>query len=237
MFYLLIKSLLIATAFSLPATAIAAQCCGDCDGDGRVTIADLLTAINLALNGGDAGPTPSPTVPSAQCPIDFGDDNTQPGTPDCYYRGRWSRTCGANDLEALWRSDHSDPELVLLIVSFLGFSPGLFIGAEVSSSHTAELLGWFTEPGANDLTEVSGDMTLTADGGTLTIITDQTPFNVDACAFRRYEGALFDVVTPDAARATAAAALRNPAALARLRDAARARQARPDFERRPQAGK
>jgi hypothetical protein len=35
---------------------VAAQCCGDCNGDGHVTIDEILTAVNNALNGCIASP-------------------------------------------------------------------------------------------------------------------------------------------------------------------------------------
>ncbi len=224
--------LLASSVLLLAPHSVKAQCCGDCGGDGQVSIGDLVTAVNNALNGCAGGPTPSPTLPAGECPIDFGDDNTQPGTPDCYYRGRWNDSCGAADLEALWRSDHSDPELPLLIVTLLGFEPGLFLGAEVTADRSANLIGWYTEPDASDLEDANGQLTLSVDRSILEILPQPSPFNVDGCPFRRYQGHLFAVDTPSAARAGAAAALRNPKAMARLRAAAAARQTGPDFKRR-----
>lgn len=215
--------LLVWTALLRAPDAAGAQCCGDCTGDGQVSISDLVTAVNNALNGCGTGPTPTPSL--AECPIDFGDDNTQPGTPDCYYRGRWNNSCGADDLEALWRSDGD-----IVLISLLGFPSGLFLGAAVLSGSSADLIGWYTEPDASDLEEAAGDVTL-ADAATLTILPVQALFDIESCPFRHYEGSLFAVDTPSAARAAANAALRNPQAIARLRGAAAARHRRPDFSR------
>ena len=122
------RTLILALTVLLVAPRLAAaQCCGDCGGDGAVSISDLVTAVNNALNSCGGGPTPTPTVAAGACPIDFTDDNTEPGTPDCYYAGAWSVGCSPADLEALWRSDGE-----FVVVDFLGFDPGLFFGAEVT---------------------------------------------------------------------------------------------------------
>jgi hypothetical protein len=39
----------------------AAQCCGDCDGNGEVAINELIGAVNVALGGCDGGPNATPT--------------------------------------------------------------------------------------------------------------------------------------------------------------------------------
>jgi len=209
----------------------AAQCCGDCGGDGQVSISDLVTAVNNAL-GGCGGPTPTPTVALDACPIDFNDDNTQPGTPDCYYRGRWNQSCGAADLETLWRSDGA-----FVVVDLLGFAPGLFFGAEVTEPGRAELICWYTNPDAADCEGdqlLTGTVTLGAAGGTLEVRPTESPFMLEQCDFARYQGALFEVDTP--AASTAARRGRGPAAaLTRLRAVAAARSPRRGFIRGPGA--
>lgn len=219
------RVILLAVLLLLPIRA-AAQCCGDCNGDGEVAINELITAVNNALGmcGGGATPTPLPTD---ECPIDFSDDNTGQGTPDCYYIGRWNQSCGANDLEALWRGDGET-----LIVALLGFDPGLFIGADVTGAGTATIIGWFTQPDASDLVALGGSITLGAQGTTLAIDPSEAPFNIDQCAFNRYRGQLEDVIVPSAARAAARPRPAvDPAALTRLRAAAGERP-RADFQRR-----
>jgi hypothetical protein len=183
-----------------------------------VAINELITAVNNAL-GMCSNPTDS-------CPIDFQDDNTASGTPDCYYIGRWNDACGAADLEAVWRGDGE-----VLIVDLLGFDPGLFIGAEVTGASTAAILGWFTQPDAADLVELGGSISLGAQGATLAVDPSEAPFDIDQCAFTRYRGQLEDVVVPSAARVARARRALDPAALIRLRAAAGQRP-RADFRRR-----
>src|SRR5262245_58250294 len=77
-------------------TAIA-QCCGDCNGDGRVSISDLVTAVNNALDNCGA-PTSTPTriptatpTPQNRCPSTF--TNNQGA---CLFNGRFNQGCGAS---------------------------------------------------------------------------------------------------------------------------------------------
>ena len=52
-----VKVLMVSVALWMASTgAAAAQCCGDCAGDGNVTIDDLIRAVNNALNGCAATP-------------------------------------------------------------------------------------------------------------------------------------------------------------------------------------
>lgn len=226
---ILILALALLLLTMRPATG---QCCGDCGGDGQVSISDLVTAVNNALGGCGGGPTPTPTVAAGTCPIDFNDDNTQPGTPDCYYRGRWNPSCGGADLETLWRSDGE-----FVVVDLLGFAPGLFFGAEVTGPGRAELICWYTDPDATDCEGdqlLSGAVTLGAAGGTLDVRPAESPFMLEQCDFTRYQGTLFEVDTP--AAATAARLGRGTAAaLVRLRAAAAARSPRTGFKRVPGA--
>jgi len=217
------KLVLVMVLLVLPNLA-RAQCCGDCNGDGEVAINELITAVNNALGLCAAGPTPT-ALPSDRCPIDFRDDNTQQGTVDCYYIGRWNQQCGGADLESLWRSDGD-----VVIVNLLGFNPGLFVGADVVNEHSASIIGWFTEPDASDLTSLGGTMTLGTNGTTLAVDPDESPFDIEQCAFIHYRGDIEDVLVPTAARAAARLRAVDPAALARLRAAVVERH-KQNFER------
>jgi len=209
--------LLLATLLLSPALA-GAQCCGDCNDDGEVTINELITAVNNALNGC--------TVTDA-CPIDFSDDNTVPGTPDCFYRGRWNANCGDAALEALWRSDGE-----ILIVQLLDFDEGIYFGAEVTGPDSAELFCWYLEEDASDCdaNPVSGSVALPADG-MLNLTPTAAPFSIDDCDFTRYRGAFVAVDTPAAAPRAAARAV-DARALERLRGMVKSRAAQRDFRRR-----
>src|SRR5271169_5182301 len=50
--------ILVAVLVCAMAGSARAQCCGDCNGDGMVTINELITAVNNALSG-CGGPTPT----------------------------------------------------------------------------------------------------------------------------------------------------------------------------------
>lgn len=125
------------------------------------------------------------SVGEFSCPINFLDDNTQEGTPDCYYIGRWNVSCGEDDLEAVWRSDGQN-----LVVAFLGFSPGLFIGATVTGPNTASIVGWFTEPDGSNLREIAGSVNIGMNGTTLRVLPGQAPFLIDGCDLQYFIGAL-----------------------------------------------
>jgi hypothetical protein len=54
----MLRLILVLASLTLTASGAAAQCCGDCNGDGEVTINELITAVNNALQG-CAAPTPA----------------------------------------------------------------------------------------------------------------------------------------------------------------------------------
>lgn len=223
---------LVLGAVLLVAGWAEAQCCGDCGGDGQVTINELVVAVNNALNNCSGGGVPTPTPPGEGCPIDFSDDNTVPGTPDCYYVGRWNETCGDDDLEALWRSDSE-----FVIIEVLGFDPDLlFLGASVTGPGTAELICWFTQLDASDCEGdqlIEGTVTLGGGGATLTAAPTAAPFTIDDCPLTRYDASLTDVITPpELGRSALRRVGRAPsAALQRLRSVHAARPSKPSLRR------
>jgi hypothetical protein len=58
-----------------------------------------------------------------RCPINFSDDNSQEGTVDCFYTGRWNQSCGDDNLQARWISDlaNNDQEIDVVIIDFVQF--------------------------------------------------------------------------------------------------------------------
>ena len=122
-----------------------AQCLGNFNDSGAVEINELIIAVNNSLSGCSGEPTPTPGGDT--CPIDFSDDNTANGTPDCFYVGSWNQSCGDDDLEARWISDgiDADGEDDLVVIELLGFEPDfLFLAADVTSPTSAQLFAWFT---------------------------------------------------------------------------------------------
>jgi hypothetical protein len=211
------RTWLIALTLMLAAPlAAGAACLGDFNLDGRVEINEIIVSINNALNGcSDTGPTPTPNG----CPIDFSTDNTANTTPTCHYVGTWNPNCGANDLASHWVSNGK-----VVVVTFEGFNPDLFYGAEVISPTSAALIGWFRQPDASDLTESSGAVGLGHDGSTLALAPSTSPFSIESCDFTRYDATLTGADSGTSAVRSAARAARLPA-LARLRAAAVRRDA------------
>ena len=181
-------------AFAALASAApaAAQpiCCGDCDGDGQVSISNLITAVNNALNGCSGGqPTPTPP-PVGSCPVDFSDDNTDPSTPACFYLGRWNATCGDDRLGTIWVSDGQT-----LLVLFTDFD-NIDCGGPVGSANSATLVGCFLGPNDTDFVEAHGTFTLGAQGTTLAMAPTAPPFDVEGCPVNSYQGNLSEVIEP-----------------------------------------
>jgi hypothetical protein len=213
------RTWLIALTLTLAAPlAAGAACLGDFNLDGRVEINEIIVSVNNALNGcADTGPTPTPTTNG--CPIDFSTDNTADTTPTCHYVGTWNPSCGANDLASHWVSDGQ-----FVVVTFEGFDPPLFYGAEVISPTSAALIGWFRQADASDLTESSGAVGLGPNGSTLVLAPSASPFSIESCDFTRYDATLTEV-NPGMPAVRAAAPAGRLAALARLRAAAVRRDA------------
>ena len=231
----MIRAAIVSTLLVLLAHHASAQCLGDFNGDGVVMINEIIIAVNNSLNGCQGvGPTPTPVVGS--CPIDFSDDNSQVGTPDCFYIGPWNSSCGANDLPADWVSVLRDPtnpnSIDIVIVQISGFAPPLtdvFYGAATTSPNSAELIGWYQQPDASDLHTAPGSLTLGPSGTTLELVPDTVPFQIDGCDFAHYDGSLAEVFQPSATPAVALRQQIESGALARLRAA---RTERPNFQRK-----
>jgi len=218
------RRLAVVAALLFGAQIAAAQCVCDANHNNEVEINELIQGVGNSLNG---------CMNTLACPIDFADDNTQVGTPDCIYVGRWNQTCGAADLETRFISDLADtPEQDdIVIVDLIGFDPPLFYGAATTSPTTADLIGWFQTLDASDLHDAPGTLTLGDSGRTLLVAPNAVPFQIESCDFMRYDGTLTDVVQPTALRAATRAPV-SPEAFARLRAARPARPARPNLLRK-----
>lgn len=194
------------------AAPAAARCSGDFNGNLSVEINELITAVNHALNGcPDVLPTPT-VPPGGACPLTFTDDNSTSTGGECYFAGRWNAACGSDDLEAYWFGDGE-----VLIVEFLGFTPGLFYAATVTSPTTAELIGWYQEPDASDcIVPAPGTLTLTGAGGGLVLQSDTRSLRIEGCDLVAFNGLLTDVVGVTSGRRAAARAP-SPQTFARIR--------------------
>lgn len=209
-----------------------AQCLGDFNDSGAVEINELIIAVNNSLSGCSGEPTPTPG--GETCPIDFSDDNTANGTPDCFYVGSWNQSCGDDNLEARWISDgiDNDGQDDLVVIELLGFEPDfLFLAADVTSPTSAQLFAWFTvlNPDADDLFDLSGTATL-PNAQAMTITSDGD-FSIDECDFVRYDGVLIDSTQGALRRGSVANLQLSRPALERLREMRAARRAKPNFQR------
>ena len=116
----------IITAVNSLLNGCAAACPGDLNGDQVVTVDEIIKAVNAALLGCDTSPTPTPTV--GHCPYTFADDTATLGM-SCGYSGPFSSnvSCPTN-LTALVLGDGS-----LLIVG-VGSDPVITFGGVVDSA-------------------------------------------------------------------------------------------------------
>lgn len=183
----------------------AAQCCGDCAGDGNVTINDLITAVNNALNGcaavtptsgTPATPTRTPTptrqptntrkptatrTPNDRCPSTF---STQ-GTNLCLFNGTFNRTCGG----ALNGTFSSNGRLLFVtIATNLVDPPTVSFSANVTNATSAALVAWSSD-NFQTSRPTSGSVTLTNNGAQLVVFPDNPPFMIQGCNFVQYLGA------------------------------------------------
>jgi hypothetical protein len=188
----------IAIAGLLAGTA-AAQCCGDCDGNGVVGINELITAVNKSLGGcSDATPTEVPTAtptPSNRCPFTFDDRGNL-----CSFRGRFNQGCG-EELVSTLTSDGA--QLIIQIDTNLSFPPTVLFAAVVDSPTSAHLTAWSSD--SFQTTRVtSGQVELAASGEQLVIFPDDPPFMIQSCNFVRYAGAYIGANMPTNVRSVAA---------------------------------
>lgn len=182
-----------------------AQCCGDCNGDGTVTINELITAVNNALVGcGGATPTlgrtttptrastptrtPTPTrkptntsTPSNRCPLALTDTS---GTRACGFNGTYNRGCGS----ALNSVLTSTGTLVTVAVgTMLTDPPVVYFGGEVQSATSASLVGWSTD-GFQTINPTAGTIQLTDNGSQLVVFPNDFTFQILGCSFVQYIG-------------------------------------------------
>jgi hypothetical protein len=162
------------------AARVDAQCCGDCDGDGRVSISELITAVNNSLDNCGAPlltPTATPTPPNV-CPSTFRDNNGA-----CLFSGHFNQGCGAA-LPSTFTSN--GVALVITIDTLLQQPPTVRFAAVVDSATTAHLTAW-TSDDFQTSHPTAGQVQL--NGGTqLVVFPNDSPFMILGCNFVRYAG-------------------------------------------------
>jgi hypothetical protein len=176
------NALLVLAWLCWSAVSAAAQCCGDCNGDGQVVVSDLITAVNNALGGcSNRTPTPKPDgTPTSRC-TDVLTDNLSNATSVCGFNGPFGNGCGGTLVSAFTSNG-------TLMVVLLNTNPVVGFGATVQSATTASLVAWSSDNFAHS-TPVAGQIRLDNSGAELVIAPGASPFTVDGCSFTMYDGA------------------------------------------------
>lgn len=177
----------------------AGQCCGDCAGDGTVTIDDLIRAVNNALVGCAQetptvapSPTPEPSAtrtrvptatrtPNDRCPANF---NTQ-GNNLCAFRGTYNRGCGS-EVNSTFSSNGS--LLVVTVATGVQDPATVSFSASVTQDGRATLTGW-SRNNFQTVNPVAGSVRLNDDRRQLEIFPNMPPFSIAGCQFVQYLGA------------------------------------------------
>ena len=187
------------------AAPAAGQCCGDCSGDGEVSISDLIQAVNNALNGcSQATPTsgtpptatrtPTPTrkptntrkptataTPADRCPSTF----STVGNNLCLFNGTYNRSCGSA-LNSTFSSTGS--VIIVTLATNLVDPTTVSFSANVTNSTAAALTAWSSD-NFQSATPVTGIVTLNSNGQQLVVFPDNSPFMIQGCSFVQYLGA------------------------------------------------
>lgn len=130
-------------------------CPGDQNGDRRVTVAELVQAVNAALEGcgGQATPTTTPvrtpTVPSGlSCPVPFTGNNLGDLDPVCVFR---TSDVAPAPCDGASVRIFTDGELMIVRV---GSSTVQFVGARVIDATTASVFGYWQNADLSDFVEL-----------------------------------------------------------------------------------
>lgn len=203
---------LCAAVLSCSAGDAAAQTCrGDCNGDGQVVVAELITSVNIALGAaairachsvdanGDGRVSVNELIAAVNsvldgcgvtaCPLDFDSDfDPRNGMPRfCAFRGAFNTACPDKRIEATFFAAIEDGQRLVVAVVFTD-PPVLFGGfVDTPTRGTLDIVALAADPTISD--PIGGRIQLIDHGHTLVIEPNPVPFAVDDCDFRRYAGA------------------------------------------------
>ncbi len=199
------RMVLLVLALLCPLTAGAqAQCCGDCNGDGTVSINELITAVNNALLGcgaftptpGRGTPTHKPTAtatPVPHCALSFTDQNGV-----CDFNGPYNRGCGSavntvlltNGSGQGCKGNQAAPPFVTVILATeTQLQPFVSFSAHVESATSASLCAWSPDAFQTRTNLTAGVLQLNNGGTQLEIFPDSFIFQIQSCDFTQYLGA------------------------------------------------
>jgi len=164
------------------AAPVSAQCSGDMDQDGQVSVADVIAVVNQAL--GDCGTPPTPTT---ACPYTLSQNNGEAGQPYCVFAGLPRSGCSAQSRsEVSWLT--RDGQMIVIF-------PDVYLFATITGPRQATITAYFTEPDASDARPFRGLITLTEDGAVLHItpLAGERALYVNGCALSHYAGTFVGV--------------------------------------------
>lgn len=163
---------------------------GDENADKQVSVEDIVMALNRCTEL-SATPTarrsPSPTrtvAPVAGCPYRF--DRNTPNGKACVFYGSANDSCGPTNIPAFFLTSVSEGT-TFVHGAFLIESNDAILTAIRESSTLARLVFWGAGP-IPELKPLSGTISLSADGHTMTIDPESSPFQIGNCPFTRYVG-------------------------------------------------
>jgi hypothetical protein len=188
-------------------TSAVAVCPGDCDGNYRVSVSELIQGVNIAL---DRVPVASCAAVDADldgrvtigelvravgnalgvcaCPFDFATSSLEADVA-CVYQGRWNDVCGDASLQATFAGDGTS----LGVAVVAGGGPPIAFLSVVADANTANLAGYaigdetVVLPGLVSLAEDRSELRIAPSEAAELIIRD--------CPFTGYDGRLVEVVT------------------------------------------
>lgn len=184
------------------------RCAGDCNGDYRVSVSELVQGVAIALGravqanclavdaDGDGRVTIGELVRAVgnaldicPCPYDFAASSLHAGVV-CVYSGRWSEECGDDTLQATYAGDGAS--LGVAVIPGGGAPQVAFLSA-VDSGLEATLFGYMV---GEQSRELPGAVTLSQDRRALMITPDEaSALVIRGCTFAAYDGRLSEIVT------------------------------------------
>ncbi len=190
--------------------AITDGCAGDCNGDGRVAVDELVRGVNIALGRMAIGSCESMdrngdghvgineliaavgnALHTCPCPFDLLDERAGQAEA-CVFVGRWNSACGRADLPATFSVQ---PNLVGVALVPGGEDPILTFFAQPTSGREANIVGFIF---GEQTEQVGGIVRLSEDGRRMTVAPQVLlEVVIDQCPFESFDGFLARVVSTD----------------------------------------
>ncbi|MGE0289029.1 MAG: hypothetical protein AB7I42_22685 [Bradyrhizobium sp.] len=184
------RLLILLALLCLPIRTVA-QCLGDGDNDGAVSVAELVGAVANALNGCATG-----------CRLNF--QTSTFDDPGCGFIGPFNTTCGFDLVGGMVAEDG-------YVYIVLDTNPRIGFIGEATSPTTATLLEWSFAPYTNPHF-IGGSLRLENGRRTVVIDPDTPTVTIGGCHFDTYRGAYLPLDGSGAAAAVDITALRALAA-------------------------